>query len=235
MRARQVYDAFIERRDSEASLRVLTERDETRIRASVARFFGIKTQEVTRYCKMVVWALEFEDYHRDQDRDESQIANRTNALFQYFYELDSGRGDDKLAVKLRGDDGFREIVFDLMFDGKFKNWAQVRDLRRVYDNPESLDELKQAHRETDSTIGRATVNRAIDIARRAKYGPATGRSGRRVGPHHQVAQRGVTLAVLRKLDPDVLREFRDAARAVERHDQLPGRREQRTAVDAGAA
>ncbi|RFU21038.1 hypothetical protein [Geodermatophilus marinus] len=215
VRARQVYDTYIARRDSEASLRVLTERDETKIRAAVGRFFGIKTQEVTRYCKMVVWALDFEDYHREQDRDESQIANRTNALFQYFYELDSGRGDDKLAVKLRDDEGFRDIVFDLMFDGKFKNWAQIRDLRRVYDNPEALDELKQAHRETDSTIGRAAVNRAIDIARQQST------ALRQAGRADELARitkwlnEDVTLAVLRKLDPEVLREFRDAARAVD--------------------
>ena len=102
---------------------------------------------------MVVWAHDFQDYHREQDRDETEISNRTNALFQYFYELDSGRGEDKLAVKLRDDEGFRAIVFDLMFDGKFKNWTQIRELRRVYENPEAFDQLKKAHRETSSARG----------------------------------------------------------------------------------
>jgi len=215
VRARQVYDAYIERRDGEASRHVLSDRDETKIRQDIGKAFGIKTAAVTRFCKMVVWALDFEDYHREQDRDEVEIANRTNALFQYFYELDSGRGDDKLAVKLRDDEGFRAIVFDLMFDGKFKNWAQIRELRRVYDNPEALDELKKAHTETSSATGRVRVNDAIDLARQRSV------AFRQAGRADELARvtkwlnEDATVAVLRKLNLGVLRDFRDAARAVD--------------------
>jgi hypothetical protein len=215
IRARKVYDTYIERRDSEASRRVLSEQDETRIRQDIGKAFGIKTAAVTRYCKMMVWALDFQDYHREQERDEGEIANRTNALFQYFYELDSGRGDDKLAVKLRDDEGFRAIVFDLMFDGKFKNWSQIRELRRVYDNAEALDELKQAHRETSTALGRQHVNEAIFLARQRSL------VLRQAGRADELARitkwlnEDATIAVLRKLDLGVLREFRDAARAVD--------------------
>ena len=66
------------------------------IRRRVAQRYGIKTQEVTRYCKMVTWALEFEDFHREQGRDENEINSRTAELFQYFFELDAGVGDEKL-------------------------------------------------------------------------------------------------------------------------------------------
>ena len=215
VRAQQVYDAFIERFDSESSRHILSDRDETRIRQDVAKEFGIRTAAVTRYCKMVVWAHDFQDYHREQDRDETEISNRTNALFQYFYELDSGRGEDKLAVKLRDDEGFRAIVFDLMFDGKFKNWAQIRELRRVYENPEAFDLLKKAHRETSSAVGRADVNDAVDLARQRSI------ALRQAGRADELARitkwlnDDATLAVLRKLDPDMLRDFRDAARAVD--------------------
>lgn len=215
VRARQVYDAYIERRDLEASRHILSDRDETRIRQDIGKQFGIKTAAVTRYCKMVVWALDFEDYHREQDRDEVEIVNRTNGLFQYFYELDSGRGEDKLAVKLRDDEGFRAIVFDLMFDGKFKNWAQIRELRRVYDSAEALDELKQAHRETSSVIGQQHVTTAIDKARQRSV------ALRQAGRADELARvtkwlnEDATLAVFRKLDLGVLRDFRDASRAVD--------------------
>lgn len=215
VRAQQVYDAYIERRDSAASRRVLSERDETRIRQDIAKEFGIKTAEVTRYCKMMVWALDFEDYHREQGRDEADIATRTSALFQYFYELDSGRGEDKLAVKLRNDDAFRAIVFDLMFDKKFKNWAQIRELRRVYENPQALDELKEAHRETSTAVGRVRLNDAIDMARQRS---AILRQAGRADELARVTKwlnEDVTLAVLRKMDLGVLRDFRDAARAVD--------------------
>lgn len=215
VRAQQVYDAYIERRDTEASRRVLSERDETRIRQDIAREFGIKTAEVTRYCKMMVWALEFEDYHREQGREEPDIASSSSAMFQYFYELDSGRGDDKLAAKLRNDDAFRAIVFDLMFDGKFKNWAQIRDLRRVYETPLALDQLKDAHRETSKAVGRERLGEAIDTARQRSV------VLRQAGRADELARvtkwinEDATLAVLRKMDLSVLRDFRDAARAVD--------------------
>lgn len=215
VRAQQVYDAYIERRDSEASRHVVSERDETKIRQDIAREFGIKTAEVTRYCKMMVWALDFEDYHREQGRDEADIATRTSALFQYFYELDSGRGNDKLAVKLRDDDAFRAIVFDLMFDKKFKNWAQIRELRRVYENPEALDELKEAHSETSTAVGRERVGDAIDLARKRS---AVLRQAGRADELARVTKwlnEDATLAVLRKMDLGVLKDFRDAARAVD--------------------
>jgi hypothetical protein len=215
VRARQVYDAYIARRDSEASRHVVSDRDETKIRQAVAREFGIKTAEVTRFCKMVVWALEFEDYHREQGRDETEIANRTSAVFQYFFELDSGRGDDKLAVKLNADEGFRAIVFDLLFDGKFRNWSQIRELRRVYEQPEALDLLKKAHRETSSAVGRSDVNDAIDLSRQRSIALRQAGRADELARITKWLREDATIAVLSKLDVGVLRDFRDAARTVD--------------------
>ncbi|MGW0218754.1 hypothetical protein ACWDXH_30635 [Micromonospora chokoriensis] len=215
VRARQVYEAYIDRLDGEASRHVLSDRDETKIRQDIGKEFGIKTGAVTRYCKMMVWALDFEDYHREQDRDEVEITNRTNDLFQYFYELDSGRGEDKLAVKLRADEGFRAIVFDMMFDGKFKNWAQVRELRRVYENSEALDLLKQAHRETSRGTGQDYVSRAIDKARQRSVALRQAGAADELARVTKWLNEDATIAVLRKLDLGVLRDFRDASRAVD--------------------
>jgi hypothetical protein len=215
VRAQQIYDAFVERRDSEASRHTLSDRDETKIRQDVAKAFGIKTPDVTRFCKMMVWALDFQDYHREQGQDEGEILTRTSAVFQYFYELDSGRGEDKLAVRLRDDEGFRAIVFDLLFDGKFKNWSQIRELRRVYDNPEALDQLKKAHSETSTAMGRLHVSDAIDMARQRS---AVLRQAGRADDLARITKwlnEDATLAILRKMDPGVLRDFRDAARAVD--------------------
>jgi hypothetical protein len=215
VRARQVYDAFVDKRDLAASQRVLGDRDETRIRQAVAKEFGIKTAEVTRFCKMVVWAIEFEDYHREQGRDESDILEQTNRLFQYFYELDSGRGDDKLAAKLRDDEGFRAIVFDLMFDGKFKNWSQIRELRRVYETPAALDALKQAHAETSMALGRERVTEAIELARQRSLAIRQAGMADELRRVAKWLNEDVTVALLKKLDPNLLREFRDAARALD--------------------
>lgn len=215
IRARLVYDAYIESRDSAASRSVLSDRDETRIRQKVARDFGIRTDQVTRYCKMIVWALDFEDYHREQDRDEVEIGNRANALFQYFYELDAGRGDDKLAAKFHADEAFRAIVFDLMFDGKFKKWEQVRELRRVYETPEAFDKLKEAHAETSTALGQAHVAEAIEKARHRSTVQRQAGRGDDLARVTKWLNEDVTMAILRKLDVTVLRDFRDAARAVD--------------------
>jgi len=164
VRAKQVFDDYGER--CEMARRGITIFDEKRIKRDVAKKFGIRTDEVTRYVKMVDWALEFEEYHEANGRPPAEVAHRTNKYFQYFYELDSGRGDDKLATKLREDDGFKGLVFDLLYDGKFRNWTQIRDLRRVYQDDEARDLLAKAatteHRET----ARQQVRESVEAARR---------------------------------------------------------------------
>lgn len=215
VRARDVFDAYIELRDIEASRRTLTDRDETKIRRRVADKFGIKTQDVTRYCKMVTWAIEFEDYHREQDRDENEVESRTAQLFQYFYELDAGVGDDKLGRRFSNDESFRAIVFDLLFDQKIKNFSQVRELRRVYDTPEALDVLKEAHAQPHTALGRDAVDRATFIAKQKSQESRQAGRGNELASIAKWLREDVTLSILSKLDVNVLRDFRDAARAVD--------------------
>ncbi|OMB94510.1 hypothetical protein [Mycobacterium colombiense] len=215
VRARDVYDAYIDLRDIEASRRTITDRDETKIRRRVADRFGIKTGDVTRYCKMVTWAIEFEDYHREQERNENEIESRTADLFQYFYELDAGVGDDKLAHRFAGDEAFRAIVFDLLFDGKIKNFSQVRELRRVYDTPAALDILKEAHAQPHTALGRKAVDDAVFLAKQKSQESRRAGKGSELASIAKWLREDVTLSILSKLDVNVLRDFRDAARAVD--------------------
>ncbi|MGO9155896.1 hypothetical protein [Mycobacterium sp.] len=216
VRAREIADAVAELRDNMLTRNTtLSDKEESDIRRRVGKKFGIKTDRVTRYCKLMAWAEEFEDFHRDQDRDESEIATRTAELTQYFVELDAGRGDDKLATQFRADEGFRAIVFDLLFDDKIKNWSQVRELRRVYETPDALDQLKAAHREPDRAQAREKVIDAVDIARQRLLAQRQVGSVVELGRVAKWLRENATLAVLSKLDVQVLREFRDAARAVD--------------------
>jgi hypothetical protein len=215
VRARDVYDAYIDLRDIEASRRTLTDRDETKIRRRVAQRFGIKTQEVTRYCKLVTWALEFEDFHREQGRDENEINTRTAELVQYFVELDAGVGDDKLANRFSNDEALRAMVFDLMFDGKFKSFSQVRELRRVFATPDAFEELRTAHAEPNTALGRSGVERAIFRARQKSEESRQAGRGSELASIAKWLREDVTLSLLSKLDVHVLRDFRDAARAVD--------------------
>lgn len=215
VRARDVYDAYVELRDIEASKRILNDRDETKVRRRVAQRFGIKTNEVTRYCKMVTWAIEFENFYREQDRDENEIETRTSELFQYFFELDAGVGDDKLAKRFEGDEAFRAIVFDLLFDGKIKSFAQVRELRKVYDTPVALEQLKEAHAQPNRALAREGVADAIFTAKKKSQETRQVGRGSELATIAKWLREDVTLAMLGKLDVDVLRDFRDSARAVD--------------------
>lgn len=216
VRAREVADAVAALRDNLLTRSTtLSDKQETDIRRRVGKKFGIKTDRVTRYCKLITWAEDFMDFHREQGRDENELATRTAELTQYFVELDAGRGEDKLAVKFDADEGFRAMVFDLLFDDKIKNFSQVRELRRVYDTPEAFEKLKEAHRHADRAQGRAEVVAAVDIARAASLTQRQAGSGNDLKRVAAWLRENATLAVLSKVDATVLREFRDASRAVD--------------------
>ena len=183
MRARQVYDAYIDARDIEASRHVLSDKDETKSAGGSRSEFGIKTEEVTRYCKMVVWALEFEDFHRDQGRDEDEITRRTAELSQYFFELDAGRATTSWRHRSTATKASGRSSSTCCSTASSRTGPQIRELRRVYDKPEALDQLKEAHRETEQG-GRAGehVNDADRTARRQRARPPSGWSGATSSP-----------------------------------------------------
>ena len=99
---------------------------------------GPEPAAVTRYLKMVDWAQEFDDYHSsDRGKDEFEVKHRSNRYFQYFDELAKGQRPGGVAHALGQDDAFRHLVFDLLFDGKFKNWRQIRQLKYIFENEDS--------------------------------------------------------------------------------------------------
>jgi hypothetical protein len=114
------------------------------IRQEVAKDFAIKPGEVERYDKMVYWAEDFSAYHEEQGRDPADIRYKTEKNFQWFYELDAGKGNEKLTRKLEADDELKAVVFDLMFD-VLDSGAQVRDLHRVVADAETSGMLLKAH------------------------------------------------------------------------------------------
>lgn len=165
IKARLVTDYYNQRYDTERN--VPTVDRQRQLRRDTAERFAIKPQEVTRYIKMVRWADEFEEHHReDRNRDDASIRYRSNAMFQYFYELDAGRGEDKLAAKIQGDDAFKGLVFDLMYDEKFKSGAQIRHMRRVVDSEPAIQLVYEAQATPDNLRGRELIDQALDIARR---------------------------------------------------------------------
>ena len=137
---------------------------------------GPNTTEVNRYLRMVLWADEFEDYHVDTcNRDEYEVKHKANDKFQYFDELSKGITAGTVAHTLNQDEALKRLAFDLLFQGKFKNWNQIRDLRYVANNDESRDILRKAKDfevkdESDLEDAQELVTQAIAIvhAKRAE-------------------------------------------------------------------
>lgn len=123
----------------------ITQATAKRIREAVARHFAIKPAEVTRYLRMVDWATDFEHYHiEEKGRDEADVRYKANDIFQWFYEIDAGRGNEKLTRRLDSDDELKEVVYDLMFD-VLDSGAQVRTLHKVVGDDDALSFLTKAH------------------------------------------------------------------------------------------
>lgn len=126
---------------------------------------GPDSHVVTRYIKMVEWATTFEEFHtQERNRDPYEVKHRTSHWFQYFDELSKGAGEGGVARALETNDTFRKLVFDLLYEGKFVNWRQIRDLKHVEPNQEAVDILKKARAESDVEEAQVQVKHAISVA-----------------------------------------------------------------------
>jgi len=160
--------------DEKSKLSRVTQSATKLLRESVAAHFAIKPAEVTRYLKMVDWATDFEQYHvEEKGRDEADVRYKANDIFQWFYEIDAGRGNEKLTRRLDSDDALKEVVYDLMFD-VLDSGAQVRALHKVVADDDAVSFLTKAHDtwshdpESDEARGKALelVKDAIEEANR---------------------------------------------------------------------
>jgi hypothetical protein len=145
-----------------------TPQRQAQLKRELSRKFalGLDTSVVNRYLKMVSWATDFEDYQINEKlRDEFEVKHRAARYFQYFDELSTGVNPGGVAYALGRDDSFKYLVFDLLYDGKFKNWRQIRELKIIYDNEEARQALEQARTETEAKVAQKDVEDAISIAK----------------------------------------------------------------------
>jgi hypothetical protein len=114
---------------------------------------------------MISWANEFEDHHINvRNQDPFTVKHAASRYFQYFDELSKGEKAGGVAWSLNQDEHFRQIVFNLLFDGKFENWRQIRALKYVAESDEARDILARAHREPDVISAQEHVESAITLA-----------------------------------------------------------------------
>ena len=130
----------------------------------LAAKFAITTDRLNRYIEMIKLSDEFEDHHRmKHGRDAHEVKHHANEYFQYFDELGKGRAAGGVNSILSNDDGFKELVFDLLYDGKFKRFAQIRDLKHAYNNDEAMHLLRSAREEKDRDQGREDVDNGLKV------------------------------------------------------------------------
>lgn len=132
-----------------------------------ARFaLGPSTGPVNRYLKMVDWAKDFEGYHVvGKGRNEFEVKHAANKYFQYFDELAKGSRPGGVAWVLGQDETLKELVFDLLLAGRFRNWNQIRDLKHVYEVEDARETLAKARDEPDDEIAKDHVDDALAIAK----------------------------------------------------------------------
>lgn len=138
------------------------------IRKEIARKFALATDEVSRYTGMVELAAEFEDYHiTARKKDKYAVKHKAEKYFQYFDELGKGRRNGVLAA-LNEDDGFKKLVYDLLYDEKFKNWNQIRELRSVSQNDDALTYFREAGEVQTLNEARRLVDTGIALAKASR-------------------------------------------------------------------
>jgi len=138
---------------------------QTVLKRSLAKKFALEMNTVSRYLKMIEWSNDFEDFHLTRkQRDNFEVKHRANHYFQYFDELQKGTSRG-VAYALDQDESLKHLVFDLLYDGKFRNWSQVRYLKHIPGNEDARAALVRAREESDTDTAQEFVDDGIAIAR----------------------------------------------------------------------
>ena len=103
------------------------------VKIKLAKEFGLRGwRTADRWIKMYDLALQFKDYHEEeQERDPTTVDLLIQERFEYFDELSK----NGVFGPLKNDLDARDEVFDWMWDGKFKAWADVRQVPKILADP----------------------------------------------------------------------------------------------------
>ncbi len=125
---------------------------------------GPDTATVNLFLKMVNWANDFEDYLiEERKEDKFSVKHAGSKYFEYFDELSKGERSG-VAYCLGQDDSFKKLAFNLLYDGKFDSWKQIRKLKNIFYNDEARSLLQRAGDETNVDAAQKIVDEAVGIA-----------------------------------------------------------------------
>ena len=156
VKARLVVAEYRRRRDDAAG--AFTTAKDAALKRTIADQFAIKATAVTRYLRMVQWAEDFESYHVDESgRDAAAVRYKADEIFQWFYEIQAGRGAEKVVTLFDEDDDLRAKIYDLMFE-VMDSGTQVRSLYKVVADPQAREHLDEAHRQLEKKDREAALD-----------------------------------------------------------------------------
>ncbi len=151
------------------------------LKRELARRFAVTPDRFSRYVQMVELSDEFEEHARvKRNKDAHEAQHRADEYFQYFDELGKGRSAGGVNWSLNQDDNFKGLVFDLLYDRKFRNWRAIRDLKYVYENDEATEFLREANRVDDPDQAQELVDDGLSAGRTARA------AERRVGANKRI-------------------------------------------------
>ena len=206
------------------------------LKRELARRFAITPDRLNRYIQMVELSDEFEEHERTKrGKDAHEVQHRADEYFQYFDELGKGRSAGGVNWSINQDENFKGLVFDLLYDRKFRNWRAIRDLKYVYQNDEATEFLREANKAKDHEHAQELVDDGLSAGRTARA------AERRVGANKRIEMfvKWLTEVPVNLFSPGSpgaiternLRALYDALKLVEVHVPEQARR----AVDSGAA
>lgn len=163
IKARKVYDEWHSMLAREVRTPGPQRQAEMKRELSKKFALGPDTNTVNRYLKMIDWANEFEEYLiNDRGRDAFEVQHASNTYFQYFDELAKGAKPGGVAHTLNQDEAYKHLVFDLLHQGKFKNFAAIRKLK--YLDEDTRQGLLRGRDEADLETAQDKVEEALDAA-----------------------------------------------------------------------
>ena len=125
VKAEQVYVQYKRRMAPDPDDPVLSRE----VKAEIADEYGLKGwRAADRWIKMYDLALQFKEYHEeDQNRDPTVTDLLIQERFEYFDELSK----PGVFGSISKDPDARDEVFEWVWDGKFKAWADVRSVPKI--------------------------------------------------------------------------------------------------------
>ena len=165
VKARKVYEEWQAMLAAEPAKPGPQRQSQMKKELSLKYALGPDPVNVNRYIKMIEWANDFEDYHiEERKKDKYAVQHTSSKYFEFFDEISKGSRPGGVAYALNQDEGFKKISFDLLFDGKFRNWAQIRKLKHIFENEEARERLRRARDENDTDLAQDLIDDAISIA-----------------------------------------------------------------------